>query len=60
MKITRTLLTATAVALFALPTLAEETTASSSELKANLRRLGFEYSTTDVSHAREYADSPYI
>jgi len=58
MKITRTLLTATAVALFALPTLAEETTASSSELKANLRRLGFEYSTTDVSHAREYADSP--
>ncbi len=55
-------------ALMAAPVMAQEApvTASAQKLEApksgtlkfNLRRLGLEMSSTDVSHAREYKDSP--
>lgn len=46
--------------MISLPVLAQETPREpmAPELKANLRRLGFEYSTTNVSHAKEYENSP--
>ena len=56
--LSKILLSATVAAFLSVPALAEETTAPTSELKANLRRLGFEYSKTDVSHAKEYENSP--
>ena len=49
--------------LIALPALASESQTtkpaeSASTLKANLRRLGFEFSSTDVKNAEAYQDSP--
>ncbi len=58
MKLTKLLLSATCLVLLSVPALAEEVSATAPQLTANLRRLGFEYSTTDVSHAKEYENSP--
>ena len=58
MKLSKILLSAMVASFLSVPALAEETDTQSSELKANLRRLGFEYSKTDVSHAKEYENSP--
>ena len=58
MKLSKILLSAMVVSFLSIPALAEETDTQSSELKANLRRLGFEYSKTDVSHAKDYENSP--
>ncbi|MDY6407346.1 MAG: DUF3078 domain-containing protein [Pseudomonadota bacterium] len=50
--------------LMAMPALAAEATdaqsapKSASTLKANLRRLGFEFSSTEVKNAKSYQDSP--
>ena len=37
---------------------AQETDASASTLKANFRRVGLELSSTNITHAREYRNSP--
>ena len=45
--------------LLAVPAMADEAQAEkASTLKANLRRLGLEMSSTEVKNARDYKDSP--
>lgn len=55
------LLASAAALLLSTPAIAEEiqeTTQTPSTLKANFRRIGLELSSTDVSHAKEYENSP--
>lgn len=59
MKLKLSLLSVVCLSLLAMPAMADEAQSeTSSTLNANLRRLGFEYSTTHVGHAKEYANSP--
>lgn len=59
MKLKSSLFAFVCVSFFTVSTMATESDPSSrTTLNANLRRLGFEYSTTHVDHAKEYSNSP--
>lgn len=57
-KLSKLLMACSCFTLFSLPVMAEEVVQKPAELRANFRRIGLELSSTKVSNAKEYENSP--